>query len=770
MILSGKFDNYLAKLIKIILPIIFFVSFLISSDYYFPYITPRNFLFRVLVTFLLAAYLFLWFRNKEKYKLVYNKVLLAYLAFALVLTVSSLINGDFLYSFWSNYERMEGLIGLYYLIAFLIIIIGIYRSKKSWLELLRISAWLSFVMAFLALAQYWQINLLVESSGGTRVSGTLGNATYLAVFALFNMFFLLYLLLKNKYNKLKFELWAFYILDIILIIYEIKSSSSGSLSKILKNFILLALFLVPQIFVNLQYYFYKTKVRLAEYSAYGYFIIAILLNFIAMFNTQTRGVMVGLFVAFLFIAIFLLFSKYTGKKLKFLVTVILLLGILATSSIFIFKNSSLIKSNNTLDRIASISLSDTTTKTRLLMWQVSLKGFKEKPILGWGEERFLIVFNKYFPSAIFERINSRVWFDRPHNVFLQQLIHGGILGLLSYLAIFWFALMNLFKHYKKTKDVKTISIFGGLLIAYMVQNFFVFDSLNSYILMVLFLAITIFLAGPKNKLLNNKQSSKPFYIPSAIFLVVIIIGGFLNLPQINTNAKFIAQYRANAKVKFDKDSNNKLLEIINNVYLGKHELRQVYSDFALGISGDVKVSLNIKQEFIKSAEKELLASIEEQPDNVRNHSFLINLYSVASFIDSSYAQKNIELIENKALKLSPDRTQFYYSLGDAYMVQKNYDQALINFWKAQELSPTVFESYSNLFTAYLVIGDIEEASLVIEKMEKNVSEITAENYFHLTKMYLFLGLKDEADSLIEKILEIDPSMEANIQEFIKNLQ
>jgi tetratricopeptide (TPR) repeat protein len=746
MFLSKSFDNYLEKLIRIVLPVIFFLPFLISSEYYFPFITPRNFLFRILITFLLASYLFLWVRNKEKYKLFYNKVLIAYLSLALVMTVSSLINGDFFYSFWSNYERMEGLLGMYYLIAFLIIILGIYYRRKNWLELLRISAWTSFVMAFLALAQHNQINLLVESSGGARVSGTLGNPTYLSVYALFNMFFLLYLLLKNKYRAFKFELFAFYALDILLIIFEIKSSADGSLIKIFKNPALLTIFLVPQILINLQYYFYNSKKLLAKYSAYIYLGLAIILNFIAIFNTQTRGVLVGLFGALIAVALFLLFSKYVNKKLKLIISGILLLGILLVYSIFVFKNSSFVQENNTLQRVASISFDDATTKTRLLTWQLSLEGFKEKPILGWGEENFYRVFNKYFPVEIFEHSASRVWFDRPHNVFLQQLVHGGILGLLSYLAIFFFAFKNLFIHYRKSKDVKTISIFGGLLIAYLIQNFFVFDSLNSYIPMVLLLAITVFLSGHK-KSLEEKVSRQSLLKPTILFLVVIIVGGFLNLAQINTNKSFIKQYRANAASGFDADRNNQLLATINNVYLGKFELRQVYSEFAGALTKDVNVPLSIKKSFIASADKELLASIEEQPDNVRHHSFLVNLYAAAAFINPDYAQKNIDLIKDKALKLSPNRTQLYYSLGGAYMIQQNHEQSLSYFWQAQELSPTVFGSYLNLFSTYLVINDIENAALVIQKMEENVIYLTAENYNQVANMYLRLDMIDEAEAL-----------------------
>ncbi|MBT4209317.1 MAG: hypothetical protein HOE19_00130 [Candidatus Komeilibacteria bacterium] len=772
--LSNKIDSYINKFLKFIVPSIFLLHFLVDANYYFPFITTRNFLFRIIITIVLALYLYLYFRNKSEYGFAKNKLLIAYIGLALVLTVSSLLGGDFLYSFWSNYERMEGLLGLYYLIALFIVILGLYKRKKAWLDLLRVSVWSALIMGIMALSQHWHINLFIESSGGERVTGTLGNATYLAVYALFNLFFALYLLFKDKNKRPKLELWLFYVLDILLIIVEIFGSGKGPLSGIFSDLRIFLLFVAPQIFINLQYHFYNSN-KAIKYSKPAYFSLIILLNFIALFNTQTRGVLVGILGAAIVVTIFLLFSKYVKKKFKYFILGALALIILLTSSVFTFKDSTFVQSNNTLRRVADISVSDATAETRLLTWKLSLKAFKEKPMLGWGEEKFYVVFNKYFPNQIFKGAGSRVWFDRPHNVFFQQLVHGGILGLLIYLSIFWFALCNLWRHYKNTHDPITISILGGLMIAYLIQNFFVFDSLNSYILMIIFLAISIFLAGEveeksflfrkltslKNKITSltvrkdTKEFNKRLAISSA--LLVLILGFSINIPQLMTNRNFINQYQDLRKNigqgQYQKADLDELLETINSQYFGKFELRQVYSEFAATLVQTSLLTQIEKQYFIDTAEEMMLDSIAEQSDNVRHHSFLLNMYMQSSILNPIYLQKGIDLTENKAIPLSPSRIQLYYSLGQLYINSGQNEKAIDNFIKGQELAPKVFDSYYNLFITYLNLNDLDMAKLTILEMFENVDEISLESYVHISQAYEHFGFTAEAEDIKNKAFE-----------------
>ena len=62
---------------------------------------------------------------------------------------------------------------------------------------------------------------------------------------------------------------------------------------------------------------------------------------------------------------------------------------------------------------------------------MSWQGVKEHPILGWGQENYIVLFNKYYDPKMYQQ---EPWFDRSHNVFFDWLVSGGILALLAYLS------------------------------------------------------------------------------------------------------------------------------------------------------------------------------------------------------------------------------------------------------------------------------------------------------------------------------------------------
>src|SRR5205085_82544 len=82
-------------------------------------------------------------------------------------------------------------------------------------------------------------------------------------------------------------------------------------------------------------------------------------------------------------------------------------------------------------------------------------------ILGWGQENYAIVFDKYYDPRMY---GQEPWFDRVHNIIFDWLVAGGFPGLILYLLIFAALLRVLWK-----ADVFTLSersILTGLLVGY----------------------------------------------------------------------------------------------------------------------------------------------------------------------------------------------------------------------------------------------------------------------------------------------------------------
>ena len=124
-------EKYLVRGILTLTGIIFFLPFVSPSGFYFPFITPRNFIFRICVEAMILLFIILVIQN-PKYIPPKNKILLIFAGFVASLTLSSILAGDFLYSFWSNFERMDGLITLYHQFAFFFILLGVLQTKKEW--------------------------------------------------------------------------------------------------------------------------------------------------------------------------------------------------------------------------------------------------------------------------------------------------------------------------------------------------------------------------------------------------------------------------------------------------------------------------------------------------------------------------------------------------------------------------------------------------------------------------------------------------------------
>jgi hypothetical protein len=146
-----------------------------------------------------------------------------------------------------------------------------------------------------------------------------------------------------------------------------------------------------------------------------------------------------------------------------------------------------------LNRLAVISLKDNTTVSRILTAKVALRSVDprekniDKLLLGWGPENFLIAWNKYYDPDIFQYDSASL--DRAHNKVLDVLVMNGIFGMISYLAIWFFAFKRLLAKGGQIKYQSALLFFG---VSYFVQNLFVFDSIVTYTPFFAFLSFLIF--------------------------------------------------------------------------------------------------------------------------------------------------------------------------------------------------------------------------------------------------------------------------------------
>ena len=189
--------NILKWIIYTCLYLVLIAPFLVWGKFLFPYITPKTLFFRIVIEIALFFYLLLIIYRPE-YRPRFTKLTWLILIYLLIITFASIFGVDAYRSFWGNIERGEGLLTIFHLFAFFIIITGLFKEKKDWLRFFDISVFVSLLVSLYAFGQSLGLSFLLPSAGGSRLTGTIGNASFLAAYLLMSAFLCLFLLVNKK--------------------------------------------------------------------------------------------------------------------------------------------------------------------------------------------------------------------------------------------------------------------------------------------------------------------------------------------------------------------------------------------------------------------------------------------------------------------------------------------------------------------------------------------------------------------------------------------
>lgn len=156
--------------------------FLVSSNTYFPFIVTKATVFRVLVEIMAIIWVLMIVKGETKLKL--NKLSKALLIYALVILISALLGVNFIWSFFSGNERMEGVFGIWHFILFFLIISSVF-DLHDFKKILKTEVGISVFYGFLALIIHAGGRIGVVSAT-PRLSGFTGNPSYLGIYFIFN--------------------------------------------------------------------------------------------------------------------------------------------------------------------------------------------------------------------------------------------------------------------------------------------------------------------------------------------------------------------------------------------------------------------------------------------------------------------------------------------------------------------------------------------------------------------------------------------------------
>jgi O-antigen ligase len=565
------------------------------------------------------------------------------------------------------------------------------------------------VISFALLLLFYLISAILGESFRDSVFSNfermIGWVTYL--------FFFIFLLITSSVMKVKKHWNTFFFLQIatslILFVIGVKEliemGINTRIDATLGNPIYLSVMFLFSIFFALYLLFenYSKGIKIA-------LAVSIVINGLGVFFTGTRGTMVGIFIAFLLLAILFTVKYWKNKHIKILGTLFLVVIVLAPTLIFSFQNSDFVRNNHTLTRITQINIEEGTGYARFVNWGIAWQGIKERPVFGWGQENYGYVYDKYYDPRMYAQ---EPFFDSSHNIVLDVWVHGGILALLAYLSIFFFAVRYIFR--KEELNTGQKHIITGLLLAYFIQNLFVFDTVNS---LILFVTVLAFISPWKESSVEKRS------LVQSLMIIFIALAGFLIafsvvLPwRANTslrNALAIFETGSDGKVIFYhqngvRDNLDLFKKSLDKNQTGVFQIRNQASNASFKVrnisSNDPKIIKDV-DDFYKFVLQQWEEEIERNENNARV------FYAVAFLFARS---RNLDVAEtyiNRALEITPNRHKYLDLLAgikrgkgngehvevlkNIYELEKTNSNGWVNYVLA--VSETDEEKFGELFFA-----------------------------------------------------------------------
>lgn len=720
------FTKFLRWTVIVSLLATLFTPFIVAQSLYFPFIVGKAIFFRVFVEIAFAAWVLLALRDASA-RPKFSPLMWSFIAFTAIIGVADVFGMNLWKSFWSNFERMEGYIAILHLLAYFIVAGSVLASEKLWKLFLQISVGASVIVSYYGLLQlFGQASV---NQGGVRLDSFLGNATYLAAYLLFNVFFALILIAREK-------------------------------SRIMRYI-------------------------------YGAVIV---LNVIVMYNTGTRGSVLGLigggFVAALLVAIF---DKSDRKRrivaVSFIGAIVVLVG-----GFLLVKNSEFVKKSPVLSRFASISLYEVKTQARAYIWPMAIEGFKQRPILGWGQENFNYIFNANYDPRMY---GQEQWFDRAHNVLLDWLVAGGALGVIAYLSLWISALYLLWRRSSDTPFSEK-AILTGLGTAYFINNIFVFDNTVTYMLFVSMLAFIHFkstrLVHPAGSNVEEVDDADMNMATGLVLVCLCLCVYFVNVRVYASGAALIEGLRASQANPVNAEAViASFKKALSYNTIGRGEIVERLIEAVPRINTE-NVSIESRQKYYALANEAIERQLKDVPGDTRYELFSGSFYVLYGMNDLAFQH----LLE--AERLSPTKQSVLSALGSLYTSTKKYAEGIEVFKRAYELEESNLMALEYYAVALVTAGrDSEAAALLKEKTGS--SDMTSDSFLqiyvnrgewskvvsallsriktspkdmslrtNLAAAYLQLGNKAAAIRTIREMMSIDPSFKETGEEYIRQIE
>ncbi len=507
---------------------------------------------------------------------------------------------------------------------------------------------------------------------------------------------------------------------------------------------------------------------------------------VLIFMTETRGTMLGLLGALTLAAV--LTALTAGKRARTLAITGLGLLLLVSGLFYINRDSSFVRENRILDRVASISLEG--GQTRFTIWSMAFEGVLERPVFGWGQEGFNYVFNKFYDPSLY---GQESWFDRAHNAFIDWLSAGGFIAFFLYIGLFGTAIVLLWTHSELSRPER-IALTAALA-GYAFHNLFVFDNLYSYVYFFAILALIDSQVGRPTRLAEltevSENDATTYVLPVALVIGVVTIW-MVNVTGMQAASRLILALSPSSEGV--KGNAAIFQELLSPPGFASQEIREQLVSYAANVAQSNTASGEDKQRIVSLAISEMRKQVDAYPLDARGHLQLSQIYRASGDIQGA-----LTAIKS-ARDLSPTKQDMWLELGIMEWEAGNPRAAREAFYKAYELSGKRQVLAASAAAGDIAVGDLPAARALLKeaygtttvdsdllgaayyrtrnwqglidiwRLRASRDSATAETWFSLASAHYAAGDRAGAIKVLKTAAIKFPSIAPSVEEAIKQIQ
>jgi len=526
---------------KVIFTTIFVLPFFFLRDSLYPLIFPKSLFFEAMTLILATLWVIYILFKKEQGPISKSRdmVFLVFLVYVLAFLVSGLNGFVPSLSFWGSIDHGTGVIFMLCLFVFSFITSLTFQKIEDWYKVFSVFV-LSGIFFTIGTFLSETTNIFLKTIDVSSASGFLiGNSSWTGVYLVFVFFIALGLVFVSKTRIQK----IIGILGVLTAFFNPTLTGFIQTSGISLKFIGLA-----------QAGSYSLLVGI------GLFIIYLFFRKIS--SSRWRKIFVGSFIAIFLVGVFVSFTQF-GHIYQW--------------------------------------VSEKAGANRFVFWDISISGFKERPLLGWGGDSYQYVYAKYFNPIVVDTPGyaTEFWVDRAHNIYFDELVSGGIVGFFLLMSLYGIILFGLIKRAvvdRGKEGIFFMALFAGM-VSFLIQGLMFFQINIGWVvvaMMIAFVANFCFknkdaiVVVDKNKI---KNKDKNYSLISVGMLLVAVIFVIL------FNYMIVKPYKvSNGLVKFSTMRYYPRMEFfkeLDNAYVGNTtDLGNIFIPYYIKLMRVVRKGLN----------------------------------------------------------------------------------------------------------------------------------------------------------------------------------